>query len=67
MLRRVNFLFEQNGKSFMLHQEKWIRNTITEETKWQNVQNAERKSPNQRKHGKWLEDQTNRANECNWK
>jgi hypothetical protein len=36
-------------------------------SKWQNVQNAHQMSQSQRRRGKWLEDQTKQANECNWK
>jgi hypothetical protein len=34
-------------------------------SKWQNVQNAELKTPSQRRLGKWQEDQTKPANACN--
>ena len=39
----------------------------TEEKEWLNVQNAELKSQNQKKLGKWLVAQTKLENACNWK
>lgn len=43
------------------------RNIVTEETTWENVQNAELKSLSQRKLGKWQDAQTSKANECSLK
>ena len=40
---------------------------IMEETEWQNALNVQPMFQNQRRPGKWQEDQTNKANECNWK
>jgi hypothetical protein len=34
---------------------------------WLNVQNVELKFQSRRRHGKWLDAQTNKENECNWK
>jgi len=63
----VNFLFKNNGKLFIYHHEKpWKRN-ITEESSWLNVQNVVLTFRRWRRHGKWLVDQTNRENGCNWK
>jgi hypothetical protein len=69
MESNMKFLCESNGKFFIHHHKKpMISNIITEEKiKWQNVQNAEPRTPNQRKPGKWPEDQTKLANACNSK
>jgi len=63
----MKYLFENNGKFFIHHHEKtWNRN-IMEENKWLNVQNVEPKIRSQRRHGKWLDAQTSKEKECNWK
>jgi len=41
--------------------------TSRRKPEWLNVLNVQPTFQNQRRLGKWQEDQTNKENECNWK
>jgi hypothetical protein len=66
---QIGFFYPNTMESYLstIMRNHGTRNITEEKPEWQNVPNVQPTFQNQRRLGKWQEDQTNKANECNWK
>jgi hypothetical protein len=65
---QTNIFYSKTKESYLstIMRNHGIR-TVMEEIEWLNVQNVEPKSRSRRRLGKWLDAQTSKEKECNWK